>query len=220
MKIEERKQSRELRTQGCSIKEISRRLKIAKSSASLWTRDIELTEEQKQNLSDRKAVTYQHILNQSKKNMEEAKARHSQYAEEGKFRCEKDNSFKLLCALYWGEGSKKKNTFCLTNSSIEMLKIIGDWLVKEGFENKIRFNISYHLENAKTEEEITLYWMTGLKWLSRDKINKMTCCIINRSSQKKRIGKLPFGTAQLCVHNTRLVNMVRGGIEYIKQMGL
>jgi len=51
MKVEEKKLARELRKQGWSLNEIRQKLKVAKSSVSLWVRDIELTEKQRQKLS-------------------------------------------------------------------------------------------------------------------------------------------------------------------------
>jgi len=47
MKHIEQQKARELRSQGYSIKEISRILNVAKSSASIWVRDVELSEQQK-----------------------------------------------------------------------------------------------------------------------------------------------------------------------------
>jgi hypothetical protein len=217
---EERKTARDLRKQGWSIKQIERHLGIARSTASVWVRDIELTQEQIRVLSDRKAVQYAYVQKEAIRKSEEARIKRDAYSEEGKTRCKDDISFRVICALYWGEGTKHKNSFIVTNCSPDMLRVIGDWLVKEGFLNRIRFNIGYHVANGITEDEIKAYWMGHLKWLSLGHINKMTKCVINRASQKKRIGKQPFGTARICVHDTKLASMVRGGIEYIKGTGL
>ena len=58
MKKAERDQARELRRQGLSLGEIRRQLGVAKSSVSLWVRDIELTPEQLERLSARQANWY------------------------------------------------------------------------------------------------------------------------------------------------------------------
>ena len=220
MKVEEYEKARELRKMGCSIRDITKRLGVAKSSVSIWTKDIELTKEQMEVLSRNKAVQYVNIANEAKRKMEEAKIRHAGFSKEGKIRAKTDISFRVLCGLYWGEGSKEKNSFVITNCSADMLRVIGDWLVEEGFEKRIRFNIGYHLDNCISEIEIKKHWMNELKWLSEDKINKMTQYKINRASQKKLRGRQPFGTAKLCVHDTKLANMVKGGIEYLKEKGL
>ena len=51
MKLKEKSEARRLRFLGCSLNEIQERLGIAKSSISLWVRDVELTPEQKKELS-------------------------------------------------------------------------------------------------------------------------------------------------------------------------
>jgi hypothetical protein len=171
-------------------------------------------------LSDRKAVQYIYVQKEAIRKSEEARIKRDAQAEDGKMRCEDDLSFRIVCALYWGEGTKNKNSFTITNCSPDMLRVVGDWLVKEGFMDRIHFGIGYHVENGITEDEIKAYWMGQLKWLSSSHINKMTKYIINRASQKKRVGKQPFGTARICVHDTKLASMVRGGIEYLKEKGL
>jgi len=52
-KIAERDQARALRQQGLSINEICKLVSAAKSSISVWVRDVELTEDQKKSLDDR-----------------------------------------------------------------------------------------------------------------------------------------------------------------------
>jgi len=51
MKTKERKEARRIRAEeGAPLNEICKRLKVSKSSVSLWVRDIELTIEQKNKL--------------------------------------------------------------------------------------------------------------------------------------------------------------------------
>jgi transposase-like protein len=42
VKTDERRQAREMRAEGCSVKEIAATLGIARSSASIWVRDVPL----------------------------------------------------------------------------------------------------------------------------------------------------------------------------------
>ena len=53
MKTIEQKRARELRAQGCSVKEIERALGVSRSSASVWVRDVALTDEQRRALAAR-----------------------------------------------------------------------------------------------------------------------------------------------------------------------
>jgi len=52
MKKELKKRARKLRKEGESVGKISKILQVSKGSVSLWVRDIELTEEQKEKLKD------------------------------------------------------------------------------------------------------------------------------------------------------------------------
>lgn len=58
MKTEQREAARELRRQGRSVNEIVRELGVAKSSVSLWVRDVELTAEQQHELHNRRGPRY------------------------------------------------------------------------------------------------------------------------------------------------------------------
>lgn len=220
MKNKERNIARELRSNGLSIREITKRLQVSKSSVSIWVRDIELTKEQMDVLSKNKKLAYKYIADQAKKTQQEAQIRYAKYMEEGKKLCKRSSGFRVLCGIYWGEGSKDRNVFEVTNCSSDMLRIVGDWLVKEGYLNKIRFRVGYHIENCIGEDLIRSYWMSKLKWLSPSHFTNMTKYKINKESQRKLIGKQPYGTAKVTVCNTRLANMTMGGIEYLKEFGL
>jgi predicted transcriptional regulator len=50
-KIKEQKEAREMRSQGYSLKQISKIIGVSKGSVSVWTRDIDLTKEQKTKLN-------------------------------------------------------------------------------------------------------------------------------------------------------------------------
>lgn len=53
-KFRERIRARKLRTQGLSVKNIATQLKVSKSTASLWVRDIILSLEQLEKLQQRR----------------------------------------------------------------------------------------------------------------------------------------------------------------------
>ena len=53
-KIEEKNKAIELRKQGLSYKEILEQISVAKSSLSLWLRNVGLSKKQKQRLTEKK----------------------------------------------------------------------------------------------------------------------------------------------------------------------
>jgi transcriptional regulator with XRE-family HTH domain len=63
MKIAERNEARRLRREhDLSLKDIASRLGVAKSSVSLWVRDIELTPEQERRLRDQNGMYTRQLL--------------------------------------------------------------------------------------------------------------------------------------------------------------
>ena len=55
MKTAERNMARKLRREGLSMRQIERRLGVARSTVSLWVREIELTDHQREELRARGA---------------------------------------------------------------------------------------------------------------------------------------------------------------------
>jgi transposase len=53
VKTSERDMARKLRSEGLSVREIESRLGVARSSVSVWVRDVELTAEQREALRTR-----------------------------------------------------------------------------------------------------------------------------------------------------------------------
>src|SRR5438105_12827345 len=105
MKTAERELARELRrAEGASLKEIARKLNVARSSVSLWVRDIELTPEQHLALRERNPI-YNAQLRGSTANAELGRARRRSYQDEGRRRAlARDPGNIAGCMLYWGDG--------------------------------------------------------------------------------------------------------------------
>src|SRR5262249_53860948 len=144
MKLKEKLEARELRKQGLSIREICTRLGVAKSSVSLWVRDIHLTDEQIESLNQKMLLNrlrfgYLSICGGANRNKEEAQKRHEAFEQAGYERAKSDEQFRLICALYWGEGSKTQTcSFKLANCDPRLLRIILDWLIEQGFGDRVR----------------------------------------------------------------------------------
>ncbi|MCK9157042.1 MAG: hypothetical protein M0P12_13295, partial [Paludibacteraceae bacterium] len=145
-----------------------------------------------------------------------AKTRYKAFQEAGFQRSKHDYDFRVICSLYWGEGTKDKNSFSVSNCDSDMLKLIGKWLVGEGYSDIITFRIQYYDENGLSEREVRNYWMNELPFLTENNFRKSTICKINRASQRKKIGTRPYGTATITVHRTELVQSIYGGIAFLK----
>lgn len=212
MKAKERAKARELRAQGKSLAEISSALGVSKSSASLWCRDIELTDAQKMSLHSRWNVWVG-----AEANRESAKRGRQKFREAGFKRAKEDERFRLVCAIYWGEGQRcNRNVFSVSNSDPSMLKLIGSWLVEEGYSERLSFRVQYYGENGLSESEIREKWLEWLDFLGEQHLRKFTRCSLNRASQKKKTGRLPYGTGVLTVCCTELLQTVFGGTDFLR----
>lgn len=220
MKIEERKKARDMRSRGCSVKEITDALGVAKSSVSVWVRDIELTSEQKSALSDR---CYQWGAKNkgAQTNKRVAAEARDRWRNKGYEIAVEDIDFRVICALYWGEGAKvTPGTASISNSDAGLLRLWGKWIISMGYLNRMNFRVQYYSENGISEEQIWEKWKNDLDFILDEHRRKFTKCVINRASQRKKIGSLPYGTANLSVYSVELLANIFGGIDYLRAYGL
>jgi transcriptional regulator with XRE-family HTH domain len=129
-----RLKARELRKKGVSVKDIAEKLKVSKSTASIWSRDIILTIEQleklrRASLKGAEKGRLKSALLQKKKWQDNMDF----HFESGKKILGKLSNRELLIAglaLYWGEGSKKSRTIELCNSDPAAIQFFIAWLKK------------------------------------------------------------------------------------------
>jgi transposase len=149
-----------LRKNGASFGEIAKRLKISKSTASLWSADIELTKSQIKQLNKNigigrlkgSSTQHQKKINKIKK-----------YQEEGTTKIGVLSMRDWLTAgigIYWGEGFKKENKIGLANSDPKMVSFFIRWL-KRVFgikQDRIIAQIRVNQIHARRVTEIEKYW--------------------------------------------------------------
>lgn len=215
MKKEEKIQAKKLRHCGYSINEIRKKLNVAKSSVSLWVRDIELTEKQQQKLSERgikKAVIEQRrktrLTNENNRRQKIVDSAQKQIS-----KLSKQELWLTGTALYWAEGSKtSRGIVSFSNSDPNMIKLMMIYFRKicKVPEEKFRgyLHIHPHLNYKKAER----YW-SSLTNISQKQFFK-THRIISKASQQKK-DTLPCGTFNIYVCNTELFLKIQGWIQGI-----
>jgi transcriptional regulator with XRE-family HTH domain len=120
MKTEEQRRARELRAEGCSVKEIERRLHVARSSVSRWVKDIQLGDEQRRALAAR--VT-EGRLQAAERKARAARLLRAEYQKEGRrLSRERGVSYATGCMLYWAEGEKSRCRLSVSNSDVDLLR--------------------------------------------------------------------------------------------------
>ncbi|HXK15333.1 MAG TPA: hypothetical protein VNH45_12415 [Gaiellaceae bacterium] len=212
MKPEARDEARRLRFEGASINEIEKTLGVARSSVSRWVSDIELSPEQRAELTRRSGAG---ALAGSAVNAERARSRRIGWQEDGRrLARDADPSYIGGCMLYWAEGSKSRSSVEITNADVELIRTFAAFL-RQHFDvpaEAMHLRCNLFADHVERQLEIERYWLdaAGLPTssLRRSRVNSYS-----KYSQKKRTNKLPYGTAALRVHSTRIVQTIYGSIQ-------
>jgi hypothetical protein len=161
-KSKEKIKARKLRKKGESIKKIANILNVSVSTASLWCRDIELTNKQVENLRKRQTDPfYGKRLDYYLRKKKEFSLKLLNLKNEGIESIgslSKREIFLIGIALYWGEGFKKDSLAGLATLDINIAKFFIFWLNKSfGITSKdlilrITANISYKSKIKELEK--------------------------------------------------------------------
>ena len=170
-KLVEYKKALELRGKGKSLKKIAKRLGVSVSIVSLWCRNVELTETQKEKILLKRKVKVRHLRYLAKQSHLEKVSRVNRLFKQSKAEIKKLNEqefFLTGLALYWAEGFKtlKEGRLGFCNTDPAMIKFMIKWfkralkIKKEEFILRAEFNESH---KSRTEE-IESYWsrLTGI----------------------------------------------------------
>jgi hypothetical protein len=214
MKSDKRAEARRLRQElGLSINQICKQLDVAKSSVSVWVRDIALTPDQKAEL-ERQHYAYRAQANGGATNARKFRDLRRQYQEEGRAKAREGDPLHIAgCMLYWGEGAKSRNSLKLANSDPDLLCFYLRFLRQSLMvrNEQISLRIMCYTNNGLPQADIENYWLEMFQ-LPVECLIKSAVNMQPRSSQQKG-RKLIYGTCDLMVHNTRLVQHVFGAIQ-------
>lgn len=215
MKVEEKEKARQLRqTEGMSIKDIAKQIGVSTSSVSLWVRDIELTEDQKNKLYEKNILFFNQFYGNKIKKEKYLNLRKS-YQQHGKDLAKKREWLHVAgCMLYWGEGHKARNILSICNSDPNLL-ILFMKFIRTYFEiteeKNISVSITYHLNNGIPESDIVTYW-TKLLSIPVSCVRKNSTRIPVSSKQRYR-NKIPYGVCRINVHSSKVAQSVLGSIQ-------
>ena len=212
MKTAERQEARRLRREeGRSVKELAALLGVARSTVSLWVRDIELTPEQYEALRRRMGGR----IDGSRVNTLRALERHREFQNAGRAAARRGDVLHAAgCMLYWAEGSRNRHAIEFVNSDPAMVVFFLGFL-RTCFgvpDLKVRVTCNLFADHAERQYKIEEFWLE-LLGLSRTCLRKSMVNRYSKHSKKKRRNKLPYGTCRLNVHNTKLVHEIRGAIQ-------
>jgi hypothetical protein len=202
-----------MRRDGRSLRAIADELGIARSTVSLWIRDIPLAEEQRARLEAADPVRARRRTGQLAWSRQTREAR---LAAQDEGRCRVDIGDPLHCAgcmLFWAEGSKSRNRVIFTNADVDMVRLFLRFL-RECYQvrdDRVRLSVNCHLGNGLTLGEIEEWWLTRLDLPA----GCLRAAAVNRtSSASKRVRRpLIHGTARLVVNSTAIAQSIYGAIQ-------
>lgn len=184
-----------LRKEGYSYSQISSELSIAKSTLSLWLKDIKfiptgVTIERKEE-SNRKSTEVKRV--DKMKSIVDA----LNFAKSNVGKISKRDLFILGIGIYIGEGSKIGSFIRISNSDPRIIKLSIRWF-KECFGlSNLNFKIRIHLYPDSNENEAIKFWMSSLE-LNKDAFYSSSVDgRTNKQVKNKRV--LPYGTAHLSI---------------------
>jgi transcriptional regulator with XRE-family HTH domain len=197
--------ARRLRQEGLSVREIERRVGVARSSVSLWVRGVTLTDGQRDYLAHapRPGTTTRH-----RRLREICQAEGREAARRGEV------LHAIGCMLFWAEGSKMINTAQITNSDAELLRLFAEFLRRyfDVPDEKFRVKCNLFADHLDRQRAIEQHWLDALE-LPGSCLTKSTVNVYSRASGRTRKGKLPFGTCRVTVCNVRIAQHLYGAIQ-------
>jgi len=223
-KSKEKNQALKLRQEGKSIRDIAKRIKVAKSTVSFWCRDIKLTSKQVGLLHEKMLLgSYKGRLKGARMQYERRLKLTKELNRKGKDKLGPMSVRDFIvagAALYWGEGSKKeKQGVRLTNSDPKVIKFMLKWFkqVWNISKDQIKLAIIINRIHKNRIKEVEEYWSKITK-IPKNQFNKT---ILIKAKNKKHYDNFPvyFGTLTIKIkQSTNLHRQITGMIEGLRTM--
>ncbi|EKD23557.1 MAG: Resolvase helix-turn-helix protein [uncultured bacterium] len=219
-----------LRLSGKSYRDISATLHIPKSTLSSWFSNVQLSEDVRNKINEKgRKKSIQLLLERNKKQTELAAKRNYKIRKESSEEIRDISSENLLLigvALYWAEGHKKmlvrngqevtSHPVSLTNSDPVLVKVFLRFIREICNVDEDRIKASVRMFDHQNEQHVSDYWR-GVTGIKKENFCK-TYTGISKSSQGKRpYNRLPYGTIQIRVSDTKLFHRIIGLIEGLKK---
>jgi hypothetical protein len=220
-KTMEKEKAIALRKQGKTYSDILRAVPVAKSTLSIWLREIGMAKAQKQIFTEAKRLASLRGGQAKKKQRVEKQQNIISKSKSEIKGLSKRDLFLIGVALYWAEGSKEKeynpgSPLKFANSDPYMIKLFLNWLEEANVDKgRISFDIYLHDNNKYRVSEVVKYWSrhTGFsEKLFRVYFKKN----IPNTKRKNIQPDKYFGLARIYVkESSELVRKIDGWVEGI-----
>ncbi len=154
-----------LREKGFSYSEILKEVPVAKSTLSLWLREIGLTKRQKQRLTEKKLLAMKRGWEATRKKRVEKSKKIKKEARKEIQKISKKELWLMGIVLYWAEGVKEKTyrtgeMVQLMSIDARILLIFKKWLIEccHINEDDICYSVYIHKNSVNKSKEAKNYW--------------------------------------------------------------
>lgn len=215
-----------LRLQGHSYNEIGRMLGIPKATLSNWFSGLVLPEEAQARIKKRtREGSLKGLIKKNKLQTHQAWQRATTIRKAAKSeitRISKKDLLLIGAALYWAEGYKKlvvkdgkertHHKISFSNTDPIMIRLFIQFLSDVLEISKSKIYASVRIFEHMNEKEALRYWQrtTGLP---RENFQKFYYGVSRSSMGKRPYNRLPYGTIQIIVGDTKNFHKIMGWIE-------
>ncbi len=217
--------------QGKSYTEINKLLGVPKSTLSGWFSELILSESARNRIKQLvREKSVESLIKRNKAQTSEAIKRVRLIRQESAKdirKLSKSNLFYIGIALYWAEGYKRaiiKNgrertyhPISMTNSDPYLIRIFIKFLTEYCHVPKHKLKGSLRLYKHINEKKALEYW-SGVTGIPVKNFGKAYFGVSRSSMGKRPFNRLPFGTIQVRVSDTRLFHRIIGWIEALKKL--
>lgn len=168
IKTKEKVKAIELRKRGFSYQEILSKVPVAKSTLSVWLKDIGLAQSQKQRLTEKRRAAQQKAQQAWRAIRMRREAEIIAMAQEEIGKISKREFWLIGSALYWAEGSKQKSgsvsqKVSFNNSDPKMILFFDRWLREVCGRKKEDIAYSIYIHTTGDVEKAKGFWGSLLK---------------------------------------------------------
>jgi len=209
MKLEQKLEAIKLRRKGKSYKEILGRLKVSKSTLSLWLRNVPLTPSQRHRIYI--TLKQQNAYKLAKKKQAYKLELTKKIIDESINEFEQLKNNHLFIAglmLYWAEGDKTEANEMVkfSNADTAMIKFMMKWFRQICQVPEKKFRIALHIHELHCRKDIEVYW-SKITEIPLGQFNKTQ---VKPTTLKHRRNPLYNGTCSIRVYNKNLFRKIKG----------
>ena len=116
--------------------------------------------------------------------------------------------------LYWAEGTKSLSDVQFTNSDPAMIALFVSFLRRcyDAASNTIGLRAYLFADPVAAQHEIEEFWLATAS-LPRSSLRRSVVNRYSRSSSRKRVNRLPYGTCRITFHRAAVAQSILGAIQ-------